>query len=96
MAHEWCPGDGERPRVEQVRHLAQRGKQLASAQEIVYQMPARGLQIDEQRHVRADGVEIVETELDLEPWITTARRACVAGVMAGAQVAVSAERAARR
>ena len=49
------------------RDLAQHGEQAARAVEVLHQKAAGRLQVDQQRHARADAVEVVLGELDPEP-----------------------------
>ena len=67
VVDERLAGDGEGRRVEQVAHLAQHREQAAGAVEVLHQEPAGRLQVDQQRDVRADPVEIVEGQVDPEP-----------------------------
>ncbi len=55
-------GHGERRGVEQVLHLMQGSQQATGPVEVLHQMLPGGLQVDQQRHIRADAVEIVQAE----------------------------------
>ena len=60
IVDQWRPGDRESGRVEQVLDLAQHRQQTARAVEVLHQELAGRLQVDQQRHVGPDGVEVVE------------------------------------
>ena len=54
VVDERPPGHGDRLGIEQVLHLAQHGEQAAGAVQVVHEEPAGRLEVDEERHARAD------------------------------------------
>jgi hypothetical protein len=53
--------------VEQVCDLAQHGQQTAGPVEVLHQVAAGRLEVDQQRHRRPDAVEVLERQLDPQP-----------------------------
>ena len=66
IVDERLAGDGDRCRVEQVDDLSEDGPQPACPVEVVHEVRAGGLEVDEQRHASADLVEVVQGEINAE------------------------------
>ncbi len=58
--------DGQRGRIEQVADLAQHGEQTTRPEQVLHEVLAGRLEVDEQRHLAARPVEVVEREVDAE------------------------------
>ena len=66
IVDERLAGDGDRCPVEQVNHLSEHGSKAARPVEVVHEVGAGRLEVDEQRHASADLVEVVEGEINAE------------------------------
>jgi hypothetical protein len=56
-----------RRRVEEIGHLPQNCEQPPGTVKVIHQEPARRLQVDQQRNVRANPVGIVQCQVDPKP-----------------------------
>ena len=60
-------GHADGSRIQQVPDLAQHGGKATGPEQVLHEVPAGRLEVDEQRHARADPIEIVERQRDAEP-----------------------------